>query len=370
MNVLLTTWRLADHTGAELYARDLARALNRQGCRVAIYVVAAGPLARLVSAEGIEVITDPRRPSFTPDIIHGHHSPALGEALAAWPGCPAVSVTHDAGSPLDEPWPLERVRRYVAVDHRCLARLERDPAIPRDRQRVLLNFVDLARFAPRPALPARPVRALVFSNYAREGPGLDLLRQACAAAGLALDVMGSGVGGLEPHPERRLGGYDIVFAKARAAIEAMAVGCAVVLSDFAGFGEMVSAARFDSLRAMNFGAAVLTRPLTLENIAAELARYDPADAAAVSARIRAEAGLEEAAAAWLALYAEVLAEPWSASPAEAAVIARRRAEWRGRRWAARLQQRTRALRGGAIYGAGRALWRLAGSPGEVGRQRR
>ena len=49
-------------------------------------------------------------------------------------------------------------------------------------------------------------------------------------------------------PERVLGRYDIVFAKAKAAMEAMAVGAAVVLCDFGGVGPMVTWADFDRLR--------------------------------------------------------------------------------------------------------------------------
>ena len=45
-------------------------------------------------------------------------------------------------------------------------------------------------------------------------------------------------------PEELLPKYDLVFAKARCALEAMATGCAVVLCDFAGLGSMVNPERF------------------------------------------------------------------------------------------------------------------------------
>ena len=40
-------------------------------------------------------------------------------------------------------------------------------------------------------------------------------------------------------PEAILGDYDLVFAKARAAMEAMATGCAVILCDRVGAGPLV-----------------------------------------------------------------------------------------------------------------------------------
>jgi len=91
-------------------------------------------------------------------------------------------------------------------------------------------------------------------------------------------------------------------------LEAMAAGSAVVLCDFAGAGAMVTSENFDHLRAMNFGAGVLLNPLQPEYLRAEMARYDAADAARVSQRVRQEAGLEGAARHWIALYTEVLKE--------------------------------------------------------------
>ncbi len=59
---------------------------------------------------------------------------------------------------------------------------------------------------------------------------------------------------------------------------------------------------------MNFGRGVLTQPLKPEILRREMARYDAEDAAAVCARARAEAGLQEAAGHWEQLYENVIAE--------------------------------------------------------------
>ena len=59
---------------------------------------------------------------------------------------------------------------------------------------------------------------------------------------------------------------------------------------------------------MNFGAGVLVNPLSARFLRAELERYDPVDAARVSARVRKEAGLKDAALRWLHLYGEVIEE--------------------------------------------------------------
>jgi hypothetical protein len=71
---------------------------------------------------------------------------------------------------------------------------------------------------------------------------------------------------------------------------------------------MVSSGNFDHLRAWNFGGGVLVNPLKPEYIRAEIARYDPADAARVCQRVRQEAGLETATRRWITLYTEVIEE--------------------------------------------------------------
>ena len=86
------------------------------------------------------------------------------------------------------------------------------------------------------------------------------------------------------------------------------MGTAVVLCDFAGAGPMVTSAEFDALRRMNFGAGVLRHPLRSRFLFAQIERYDPQDAAAVSRRVRNETGLDAAAERWLALYAAVVEE--------------------------------------------------------------
>jgi hypothetical protein len=181
---------------------------------------------------------------------------------------------------------------------------------------LLLNFVDLSRFARRAALPARPARALVFSNNARVH--VAAVRAACAAHGVTVDAIGESVGGAMARPERVLGEYDLVFAKGRAAIEAIATGTAVVLCDAVGAGPLVTAGDFDRLRALNFGFRALRKPVDAGTIAREIARYDAGDAARVCERLREEAGGETAIDAIEDLYRETIAEFERSDPPPAA----------------------------------------------------
>jgi hypothetical protein len=110
------------------------------------------------------------------------------------------------------------------------------------------------------------------------------------------------VGKAVAQPERILGQYDIVFAKAKAAIEAMSVGCAVVLCDAAGTGPMVTPANFHALRPLNFGQQAIEGPLCADNLMQEIRRYDVDEAAQVRNLVRNEAKLSDAVTQLLGIY--------------------------------------------------------------------
>ncbi len=314
MKILITNYWLHDYTGSEVVARDLALELKRQGHQPVLFARKLGPVSRELTSHGIEVTSDLASLSTVPDVIHGQHHPVMVEALLHFPSVPGVWVCHDATSRFDEPFYFPRFLRYVAVDDRCRKRVESCPDIPASRIEVIWNAVDLERFRPRDPLPSKPGRALIFSNYATRHTHLPAVRDACKRAGLHLDVVGHGAGTAVPDPESVLPRYDIVFAKARCALEAMAVGNAVVLCDFGGAGPMVTSGNFDRLRRMNFGRRVLEKPLRWDSLKPEMDRYDPAEAALVSQRVRSEGGLAEATHRWVELYASVLEEFRKKSP--------------------------------------------------------
>jgi hypothetical protein len=293
-----------------LYVRDVAVGLLRHGHLPVVYSPRLGPLAAEIRRCTIPVVDDLTKVAEPPDVIHGHHGLETLTALLAFPGVPAVSVCHSWIGWADEPVRFPRIRRYLAVDDTCRHRLVAEHGIPPDRVDVVLNAVDLQRFRPRAPLPVRPARALIFSNSSGEnGSHVVAIRAACARAGIAVDVAGFKSGRSLDRPEEALGVYDIVFAKARAALEAAAVGASVVLCDVAGAGPMLTTANFEALRRMNFGMRALRDTPTAEGIAREIGRYDAADASAVSQQVRSLAGQEAQIDQLLDIYVEVIAEP-------------------------------------------------------------
>jgi hypothetical protein len=304
LTVLLTNHTLGDRGGSDLFVRDVAMSLLARGHRPVVYSPLLGTVAEDLRVATIPVTSDLDSLAERPDIIHGQHHLETMTALLHFPGVPGIFYSHGWLPPEEAPPRFPRILQYIAVDDVCRDRLVCEHGLPAGDVQVLLNFVDTARFLPRPPLPPRPAAALLFCN--EDGPHVAVVREACARVGLSLDLLGRSFGTASPAPESLLGRYEVIFAKGRSALEALAVGAAVVPIGAFGLGPMVTAADFDRLRRLNFGIRTMRLPLTATALIAEVARYDAADAAEVSRRVRASAGREEAVDTLLALYRGVL----------------------------------------------------------------
>ncbi|HYH87412.1 MAG TPA: hypothetical protein VEX60_18305, partial [Pyrinomonadaceae bacterium] len=227
----------------------------------------------------------------------------------------------------DSPPRFPRLLRYVAVDDQCYDKLVCECGVSEERASVVRQFVDLERFRPRQTpLPPRPRRAAVLCNHTKENEYLRAAREACKRAGVALDVYGIGVGRPCARPEETLRDYDVVFAKGRAALEALAVGASVVVYWWRRLGPMVRADDLADLRANGFGVRSMGPQLTPDEFGREIERaitcYDADDAARVSRLVRESAGQGAAVGELVRLYEEVIAEHAAAPPSDRALEAR------------------------------------------------
>lgn len=322
LSILIANSTLATRTGTETYVRDLALGLLRRGHSPVVYAPDTGPIARELRKATVPVVNDLSALSVAPDCIHGNHAPELMTALLHFPGVPGVFFCHSWIGWSNAPPHFPRILRYVAVDHTCRDRLLLEHGIDESRLRVLLNAVDLERFTPRAPLPEVPRRALVFSNTANDSTHLGPVREACRRAGVLLDTAGAETNNSTSQPELLLGQYDLVFAKARCALEAMAVGPAVILCDMFGSGPLVTTGDFDRLRRLNFGMRALDRPVEAGLLGNEIARYDARDAAEVSRRVRTTAGVDSLVDEIVDLYREVIDECATLGPEDPIVEGR------------------------------------------------
>jgi hypothetical protein len=308
LKVLIANATLATLTGTETYVRDLALGLLRKGHTPIVYAPELGPIAEELRRHTVAVVDNLNRVGTVPDIIHGNHNTELVTALLHFETVPSVFFCHSWTDWISAPPSHPRILAYVAVDETCSDRLVLENAVPQDRVHVRLHAADLERFTPREPLPEKPGRAVVFSNNANQWTHLNAVREACKSAGIELDVVGAGVNASALNPESLLSKYDLVFAKARCALEALTVGTAVILCDAVGSGPMVTTAEFDRLRRQNFGIRTLSQNLDAGLLLREIRRYDPKDAAEVSRRIRTTADLGSVVDDAVVLYREVIEE--------------------------------------------------------------
>lgn len=319
--IVLTNWMLSGRSGMETYTRDLALGLKRRGWSPMIFSLHTGPLAVELRAAGVPVLTRVEELPRDVTIIHGHHNFMTVMALLACPAAMGLFVCHTSLFWQEEAPVFPRIMAYAGVDDLCRERVAADLKAPLETVRFIGNSVDMARFAPRGQLPKKPRRALLFSNYAAEHTFLPVVREACWHECIALDVIGSGVLNQVPDPERVLQDYDLVFAKARCAMESLATGCATVLCGMEGIGPLVTMENFARLRRDNFGRRCLSLPMNVENLIASIRQYDAPACDEVACHARFQLDLECTLDQWIALYEEVLTLPCPTNPETEAVAA-------------------------------------------------
>ena len=291
--LLITNAFLRGRTGSELYCEEVAHGLKSRGYEVGLFAPVLGELADQLRQDGFVVVSDLAVLPWKPEVIHAQHFRPSNAVALAFPDVPMLVLCHGAVPQEERPTLAPNVRQYAAVDHACRERIVTETGVPRESVHLLLNGVNLDRFLPRKALPEGPARALVFSNYAREDSFVRHLRAVCESEGVTLDTIGSSAGRSSQEPWNLLPEYDLVFAKGRCAMEAMACGCAVVLCDEQGLGPMVTARNFAGLRQLNFGFLTLTCPHDATAMRRRIRRYDASDAAEVSSMFRAEGDFDK-----------------------------------------------------------------------------
>jgi hypothetical protein len=307
--VLIATYEATSRSGTDLYTRDLALALLRRGWQPVVYATALGLVAQELREATIPVTDDITSIGAPPDVIHGHHHLETLTALARFPGVPALFVCHDGLTWHSTPPHTARIGVYVAVDRNCRDRVVMEHGVPETSIRLLQNAVDLSRFRRRPSLPATPRRAVIFSNNALPDAFGATIRDVCEKRGISLDIIGIKANTATDCPESALLNYDLVFAKARCALEGAATGAAVIICDSLGLAGMLTTRDLDAMRQLNFGMRLLQRPITQETIGTEIDRYDAADAGRVTDSVRGIAGIDLLAEQFIELYDELRASP-------------------------------------------------------------
>lgn len=283
MNVLITNINIAEYTGTEVYVKELAIELINRGNLVEIFTFRMGDLSQELIEKGINVTTSLKQLKLIPDIIHAHHNITALKAISFFKFTPVVYFIHDRTSVFDHPYQHKNILRYVAVDYNCRERYCLENNFKEEDIEIVYNWVNTDRFRLKEQINKQPKKALVFSNYLNDNNNIyHQIKEACKDLGVELEIIGYSSGNICLQPEKILHKYDLVFAKAKAAIEAMATGAAVIVCDFRGLGGIVTSSNMKHFRDFNFGMKLMTNVPTKNNLIAEINKYDSCETIKIS----------------------------------------------------------------------------------------
>lgn len=307
MNILITNITLENYTGTEVAVCDLALGLKKIGHYPMVYSPKLGQIVQNLLIADIPVVSNLSQLTVKPDIIHGHHHIETVRALSYFPTTPGIFVCHDSTAWHDIPPKQKHILAYVAVDLHCYKRLVDTYQIPDSQVFLITNGVDTDRYLPRSQpLPATPKRALIYSNYAHDYRYI--IQKACKTIELPLDTLGFGTNTGSSNPENFLVNYDLIFAKGRCALEALAIGASVICYDRSGFVGIVNSQNVDVLRKWSFVKEPIKGFIEPNKLVTEINKYNWKDSCKVTEFIRENARLRLTLEAFINLYNDVLSQ--------------------------------------------------------------
>ena len=113
-------------------------------------------------------------------------------AALVCPDVPVISFYRGTVPWQETPCRAPNVKYWVGVDEVCARFLLDEFGISEDKIEMVLNGVDLDKFAMCSPLPGELKRVLVFSNYAKEDNYLAPIREVCDLQGIECRAAGSG----------------------------------------------------------------------------------------------------------------------------------------------------------------------------------
>lgn len=255
--------------GTEIHLATLAEQLQRLGHEVVVYSPELGTFADELGRRGIKVEGTLRRLPEDCDVIFSQDSIVAYDLAHRYPN--AFSVFRICGDVFDfqSPPQLDGIVDLVVVLSNRYARLARAGAV-RSPVLRLPAPIDTERLVPTGPLRERPEHAVLLGNY-RERE--ELIRTAWESDDLTISRVGAATPAYDV--AAALADADIVVAKSRAALDAMACGRAVYVFDLFGGDGWVTPDLYPTLEADNFAGQATSRIIDRDALARDLGTYRP-----------------------------------------------------------------------------------------------
>ncbi len=271
MHVLITLSRFM-LGGTETYTVTVAEQLERLGHTVTIHAGEASDHGKdLAASRGVRLKVGELAALNGVDAVLAQDTESAYLLAGRRPGLRQVFATHGFAASEQPPGQLDPPPPVVVLNDRVarrIAALGSRPDVIRLRQPI-----DIERFRPRGAARRRARRVLLLSNYLKGAP-LRMLEDVCGDLGLELVRLGaSGTPTLEPQGE--MADADIVVGYGRSVLEAMALGRAAYVWDYAGGDGWVTPETYPTLEADGFAGAATDPIIDADRMRADFSAYGP-----------------------------------------------------------------------------------------------
>jgi hypothetical protein len=253
--------------GTEVHLVTLGEQLRRLGHEVVLYAPEVGEFGDHARRRGLEVADSLRTLPEDCDVVFVQDAIVAYELAARYPA--ALTAFRICGDVFDFQLPpqLDGLLDLVVVLSDRYERLAQACAVrvPVVRLRVP---IDTDRLVPLGPLGETPRRAVLLGNYAERD---DLVRSAWEPQGVVVRRVG---GALQSYDvAEAVADADVVVAKSRAALDAMACGRAVYVLDVFGGDGWVTTEAYDAMERDQFAGQATGRVVNAASLAADLAGY-------------------------------------------------------------------------------------------------
>jgi hypothetical protein len=256
--------------GTEVHLLVLGEHLQRLGHDVAVFAPELGPFADHLRRRGLEVHDTVRTLPEACDVVLAQDAIVAYDLVQRYPG--ALHAFRICGDVHDFQLPPQLVGAIdlmvVLSDRYARLAAAAAPEVPLLRLPVP---IDIDRLVPLGPLRQTPRRAVLLGNYLERDA---VVEAAWGEAGVEVVRVGGTVQSYDVAAV--VADADIVVAKARAALDAMACGRAVYVFDVFGGDGWVTADSYPALEADNFAGQGTGRVLDVAELRADLAAYEPA----------------------------------------------------------------------------------------------
>jgi hypothetical protein len=261
--------RLMAHAGGtETHLVTIGDQLLRLGHEVVIYSPELGPFADYARRRGLEVLDQPRELPDECDVVFAQDGLVVYDLAKRYPR--AVTAFRICGDIFDfqSPPQVDGIVDLVVVLSDRYARLAQACAVEAPILRLRVP-VDVDRLTPVGAIRERPRRAVILGNYPDR---IQTVKEAWEPRGIEIGQ----IGGAQQRYDlaAALENADIVVAKSRAALDAMACGRAVYVLDTFGGDGWVTPDAYAAMEADHFAGQSTDRVIGTAELQRDLADYD------------------------------------------------------------------------------------------------